>query len=73
MIWIVSLQFGAGVYLKLHLERGIHARIRHWFVRVHKLLGASIPVVGYVQIVLGVIATLGFCYAGRIEARSLKR
>ncbi|KAI8333030.1 hypothetical protein BC941DRAFT_380615 [Chlamydoabsidia padenii] len=63
VIWVVSLQFGAGVYLKLHLERGIHARIRHWFVRLHKLLGASIPVIGYVQIVLGVIATLGFCYA----------
>ncbi|ORZ25423.1 hypothetical protein BCR42DRAFT_340494 [Absidia repens] len=63
VIWVVSIQFGAGVYLKLHMEKGIHGRIRKWFVRLHKILGASIPVVGYVQIMLGVIATLGFCYA----------
>ncbi|KAI9277026.1 hypothetical protein BDA99DRAFT_494697 [Phascolomyces articulosus] len=41
---------------------GIHGRLRPFFVRFHKVLGALVPVIGYVQIVLGVIASVGFCY-----------
>jgi choline-glycine betaine transporter len=52
------------VYLKLHIERGIQAKIRPILVKIHKVLGAAIPVIGYVQIMLGVIASLGFCYDG---------
>ncbi|KAI9304170.1 hypothetical protein BJ944DRAFT_240803 [Cunninghamella echinulata] len=62
VIWDICLQIIIGVYLKLHIERGIHGRIRKWVVLVHKTLGISLPVIGYVQIVLGVIASLGFCY-----------
>ncbi|KAI9483708.1 MAG: hypothetical protein EXX96DRAFT_559291 [Benjaminiella poitrasii] len=62
VIWSVISQLVLGVYLKLHLERGFHGKLRPAFVKVHKILGASIPVIGYVQIVLGVIASLGFCY-----------
>ncbi|KAI8080200.1 uncharacterized protein B0P05DRAFT_579120 [Gilbertella persicaria] len=53
-----------GVYLKLHIEKGLLGRIRPLLTKIHKILGALIPVIGYVQIVLGVIASLGFCYGG---------
>ncbi|KAG0950377.1 hypothetical protein G6F29_007444 [Rhizopus arrhizus] len=64
VIWTVIMQFVLGVYLKLHLERNFHGRVRPVLVKIHKILGASIPVIGYVQIMLGVIASLGFCYGG---------
>ncbi|KAI9022860.1 hypothetical protein CLU79DRAFT_751061 [Phycomyces nitens] len=63
VITAVVVQLGVGAYLKCHLERGLLGRIRPALVKAHKVLGASIPVIGYVQIVLGVIALLGFCYA----------
>ncbi|CDH60669.1 integral membrane protein [Lichtheimia corymbifera JMRC:FSU:9682] len=62
LIWLLVGQLAIGVYLKLHLERGIHGRIRPFVVPFHKVLGALVPVIGYVQILLGVIASLGFCY-----------
>ncbi|CAO3653586.1 unnamed protein product [Mucor hiemalis] len=62
VIWSVAAQFILGVYLKLHLEKSFHGKIRPLLTKIHKILGASIPVIGYVQIVLGVIASLGFCY-----------
>ncbi|KAI9493110.1 hypothetical protein BDB00DRAFT_824442 [Zychaea mexicana] len=62
VIWTVVVQLILGGYLKLHWERGIQGRIRPFLVRFHKVLGALVPVIGYVQIVLGVIASVGFCY-----------
>ncbi|KAI8374685.1 uncharacterized protein BYT42DRAFT_415689 [Radiomyces spectabilis] len=62
VIWAIVIQFCAGVYLKLHLEKGIHGRIRPAFKLLHRYCGISVPIVGYVQIMLGVIASLGFCY-----------
>lgn len=67
VVWSVIGQFGLGVYLKLHLEKGILGKIRPLLTKIHKYLGASIPVIGYVQIVLGVIASLGFCYGGELS------
>ncbi|OBZ90634.1 Protein YTP1 [Choanephora cucurbitarum] len=62
VIWLVVSQFVLGVYLKLHLEKGIQGKIRPAMTKLHKAMGALVPVIGYVQIVLGVIASLGFCY-----------
>ncbi|ORX52767.1 hypothetical protein DM01DRAFT_1383930 [Hesseltinella vesiculosa] len=62
VIWVVVLQVLVGVYLRLHLERGLLGRVRKGFVVLHKVMGIAIPVVGYTQIMLGVIASLGFCY-----------
>ncbi|KAG2174969.1 hypothetical protein INT43_006031 [Umbelopsis isabellina] len=62
VVWSLVAQVAMGIYLKLHLERGIHGRIRRLFVFAHKCLGVLIPVIGYTQIVLGVIAVVGFCY-----------
>jgi len=62
VIWSLVAQVGMGIYLKLHMEKGIHGRIRPLFVFAHKCLGVMVPVMGYTQIVLGVIAMVGFCY-----------
>jgi hypothetical protein len=51
-----------GVYLKLHLERGVHGRIRRVVRPVHSLLGKGMPVVAWTQMVLGGITALGFCH-----------
>ncbi|KAG2189166.1 hypothetical protein INT44_004308 [Umbelopsis vinacea] len=62
VVWSLVAQVAMGFYLKLHLEKGIHGRIRSLFVTAHRWLGILVPVIGYTQIVLGVIAIVGFCY-----------
>ncbi|KAI8974287.1 hypothetical protein BDB01DRAFT_402688 [Pilobolus umbonatus] len=62
VIWIVIAQFIVGVYLRCHFERNIHGWLRPPLVKTHKIMGIFIPVLGYVQIMLGVIASVGFCY-----------
>jgi hypothetical protein len=52
VIWSLVAQVGMGIYLKLHMEKGIHGRIRPLFVFAHKCLGVMVPVIGYTQIVL---------------------
>jgi hypothetical protein len=59
------LQLALGIYLKLHLSVGsphsIHARIRRFAVLTHGLVGKAMPIVAWVQMLLGGIAGLGFC------------
>lgn len=50
-----------GGYLKLHLERGIHGRIRRFVVIAHGITGKALPIAAWVQMLLGGIASLGFC------------
>lgn len=52
VVWSLIAQVAMGFYLKLHLEKGIHGRIRVLFVTAHKWLGILVPVIGYTQIVL---------------------
>lgn len=52
-----------GVYLKLHLERGIHGKIRKIVVKAHGVVGKIMPVVAWVQFVFGGITSMGFCRA----------
>lgn len=58
---MLLLQVLFGVYLKLHLEKGIHARIRRYTVVAHGILGKMMPVVSWVQMIFGGITALGFC------------
>jgi len=60
---LLATQFILGVYLKLHLERGIHAKIRKVIVKAHGVLGKFMPVVAWVQFVFGGITSMGFCRA----------
>lgn len=49
----VLCQVGMGIYLKLHLERGWHGRVRKVVVRVHGVVGVVMPVASWVQMVFG--------------------
>ncbi|BCR85020.1 Ytp1 family protein [Aspergillus chevalieri] len=50
-----------GVYLKLHLSKGIHGRIRRFIVILHGILGKAMPVVSWAQMLFGGITAMGFC------------
>ncbi|EWC45626.1 hypothetical protein DRE_05187 [Drechslerella stenobrocha 248] len=60
------LQVIMGVYLKFHLERGWHGRVRPMVVRVHGVMGKLMPVVSWVQMLFGGITVLGFCHADHL-------
>ncbi|KAF1811996.1 hypothetical protein P152DRAFT_466811 [Eremomyces bilateralis CBS 781.70] len=61
LMLMLFLQIGLGIYLRLHLERGFHGRIRRYFVTVHGIIGKIIPVAAWVQMIFGGITALGFC------------
>jgi hypothetical protein len=54
-------QIALGVYLRLHLERGFQGRIRPAFVKLHGVVGKTLPVAAWVQLIFGGIAAQGFC------------
>lgn len=58
---LLVCQAGLGIYLKLHLEKGFLGRIRPYFVKAHGIIGKVMPVVIWVQLLFGGIASLGFC------------
>lgn len=60
---LLLIQIVFGIYLKLHLEKGIHARIRRYAVMSHGVIGKIMPVVSWVQMLFGGITALGFCRA----------
>ncbi len=62
-MFILGLQILLGIYLKLHLSRGLHGRIRRYIVMFHGILGKAFPVVSWVQMLFGGITALGFCRA----------
>jgi len=55
------LQVAMGVYLKLHLEKGIHGRIRKIVLLCHGIVGKMMPVATWVQMIFGGITAMGFC------------
>ncbi|KAF8443531.1 hypothetical protein BGX38DRAFT_1199654 [Terfezia claveryi] len=58
---LLMMQIGVGVYLKLHMEKGIHGKVRKKVVLLHGVLGKVMPVVAWVQMLFGGITALGFC------------
>ena len=50
---LLVVQVSVGVYLKFHLERGFHGRIRLKFVAAHGVLGKAMPVFAWVQMLFG--------------------
>jgi hypothetical protein len=63
LMLMLIVQATVGVYLRLHIEKGFLGRIRRWLVRGHSILGAVIPVAAWTQMLLGGIASQGFCQA----------
>ncbi|RHZ71690.1 hypothetical protein CDV55_107870 [Aspergillus turcosus] len=61
LMLLLVVQVVIGLYLKLHLEKGIHGRIRRLFVVLHGVLGKAMPIVSWTQMVFGGIAANGFC------------
>jgi hypothetical protein len=61
LMFILLAQASMGIYLKLHLERGIHGRIRRIIVKAHGISGKIMPVAIWTQFLFGGITALGFC------------
>ena len=59
--FMLAAQIMLGIYLKFHFEKGIHGRIRRYFVLGHGILGKVMPVVSWVQMLFGGITALGYC------------
>ena len=61
VILTLTCQVLLGIYLKLHLEKGFNRWVRPFSVKIHKLIGISMPIIGYLQMVFGVITAVGWC------------
>ncbi|KAI5806552.1 putative integral membrane protein [Peziza echinospora] len=61
LMFMMILQIALGVYLKLHLEKGIHRMVRRKIVVIHGVAGKAMPVVAWIQMLFGGITALGFC------------
>ncbi|PIA16997.1 membrane protein [Coemansia reversa NRRL 1564] len=64
MLWLLVAQLSAGGYLKAHTERRFNDKARPYIKIAHKYMAILMIIVSYVQILLGVIAYLGYCYNG---------
>lgn len=60
-MFLMLLQIMLGVYLKLHITKGFLGKIRRFIVAVHGIVGKAMPIVSWVQMLFGGIATMGFC------------
>jgi hypothetical protein len=63
MMLMLIAQIAMGIYLKLHLEKGIHGKIRKFVVMGHGFVGKAMPIATWVQFVFGGFTALGFCRA----------
>ena len=61
MIFMIA-QVVLGAYLRGHLERGFQGRMRWMFVLAHGIIGKTLPVLAWVQMLFGGIVALGFCH-----------
>ncbi|KAJ2855882.1 hypothetical protein FB639_006178, partial [Coemansia asiatica] len=64
MLWLLAGQLGAGIYLKLHTEKRFNDVVRPYIRVAHKAMAITMVVATYVQMLLGVVAWLGYCYDG---------
>jgi Protein of unknown function (Ytp1) len=58
---MLAIQVAIGVYLKLHLTKGVLSSIRKYIVNVHGTIGKLMPIISWVQMLFGGITALGFC------------
>lgn len=61
LMLMLVVQVVLGAYLRLHLEKGFHARIRRYVITTHGVVGKALPVASWVQMLFGGITALGFC------------
>ncbi|KAJ3162122.1 hypothetical protein HDU86_005820 [Geranomyces michiganensis] len=60
IVILLIAQVTLGVYLKLHIHEG--TRFRRVTLFFHGVLGKAWPLVSWLQIMLGVVTGLGFCF-----------
>ncbi|KAI1774339.1 hypothetical protein F4818DRAFT_442491 [Hypoxylon cercidicola] len=58
---LLFAQILMGIYLKLHLEKGINGKIRRFVKMGHGIVGKALPVLAWTQMLFGGITVLGFC------------
>ena len=66
LLIILLVQVVIGIYLRLHIEKGIHLRVRKYVVSTHGVIGKAMPVVSWVQMLFGGITALGYCRADHL-------
>ncbi|KAF2861859.1 integral membrane protein [Piedraia hortae CBS 480.64] len=59
LLWLA--QAVLGVYLKMHIEKGWLGHVRKAGVKIHGVLGCFLPVAAWTQMLLGGIASQGYC------------
>ena len=58
---MLAMQVIIGIFLKLHLEKGVMGKLRRWVVPVHGVIGKVLPVASWVQMLFGAITAMGYC------------
>ena len=61
LFFVLLVQILFGIYLKLHLDNRVYLEIRHGLRLMHSIIGKSMPVFAWIEMVLGGITALGFC------------
>ncbi|KAH6658236.1 hypothetical protein BKA67DRAFT_591315 [Truncatella angustata] len=61
LMFLLFAQVIMGIYLKLHLEKGINGKIRRFVKLGHGIVGKAMPVLAWTQMIFGGITALGFC------------
>jgi hypothetical protein len=64
---MLAVQIIFGIYLKLHLEKGINGKIRPVIKFGHGILGKALPVFAWTQMLFGGITALGFCQGEHVS------
>ena len=62
LMFLLFLQVAMGVILKLHIEKGFLGKVRRIVVKGHGILGCAMPLVSWIQMLFGGIASQGFCF-----------
>lgn len=60
-MFLLFSQVIMGIYLRLHLEKGINGKIRRFVKLGHGIIGKAMPVLAWTQMIFGGITALGFC------------
>ena len=61
LMLMLAVQVVFGIYLKFHITKGFHGKIRKVAVIGHGIVGKAMPVAAWVQMLFGGITALGFC------------
>ncbi|KAF4631639.1 hypothetical protein G7Y89_g6500 [Cudoniella acicularis] len=61
LMLMLVVQVVFGIYLKFHITKGFHGKIRKVAVHGHGIVGKAMPIVAWIQMLFGGITALGFC------------